>query len=367
MSPEVLLQPLRLPLAMAVAHASHSRITGESLLAEARCGEHIGFGEGCPRPYVTGEDLDGALAWGESIRSAIASITDVERLRSFVGSEREMLDAHPAAWCAIETALLDVFARREGVTVEELVGIGGQRAAFEYTAVLFEVPGPMFEMLVAKHASYGFRNWKMRVSGDRDVDTARLAAIARHAPESVRIDANNRWAGRADEAVAHLSSIVQGHPVIGVEEPLAPRDSAGLSRLSVALGLPVILDESACRPTDLEAFDGLPGSFVVNVKVSKAGGLLRAMELADAAVERGWPVILGAQVGETGVLTRLAMALARHLPDGALLAQEGAYGRLLVPDEPVDPELRFGKGGVIRYEALGLGGSGLGLRRREDT
>ncbi len=46
---------LRVPLKMTFRHASAARTHGESLWVEASRGAHRGYGEGCPRSYVTGE------------------------------------------------------------------------------------------------------------------------------------------------------------------------------------------------------------------------------------------------------------------------------------------------------------------------
>lgn len=360
------IEALHAPLAMQVSHASHTRTTGDSLLVQVQEDGHTGLGEGCPRTYVTGEDVESALVWARSMVPRLETIGSVEDLRAFVLAEAPELDQHPAAWCALESALLDLLARREGTSVEDALGVPATRSTFAYTAVLFELPGPMFQMLAYKHAEYGFRDWKVRASGELEVDTERLETLASMDPASIRLDANNRWAGDVDAAMAHVSALQRVAPLRALEEPLAPRDYAGLSRLSSALELPVVLDESACRPEDLHSLEGLPGAWIVNIKVSKAGGLLRAMAMAEAAQAHGLQVVLGAQVGESSLLTRVAMALARSIPESTLLGQEGAYGRLLVPGDSVAPEIRFGKGGVVDATTIGLGYQGWGMHLEEE-
>ncbi len=59
------------------------------------------------------------------------------------------------------------------------------------------------------------------------------------------------------------------------------------------------------------------------------GGLLRSLNVAEAARRRGIPIVVGAQVGETSVLTRAALVVARSAGD-RLLAQEGAFGTYLL-------------------------------------
>src|SRR5437667_398413 len=77
-------------------------------------------------------------------------------------------------------------------------------------------------------------------------------------------------------------------------------------------------------------------------------GLPRSLEVIAAARRHGVPVIVGAQVGETSLLTRAALTVASQARD-ILLAQEGAFGTLLLGDDVCDPPLMFGPGGQIQF------------------
>ena len=53
---------VRIPLKRAIKHASHTRTYTDSLLACCQLSNgSIGFGEGLPRDYVTGETVEGAI------------------------------------------------------------------------------------------------------------------------------------------------------------------------------------------------------------------------------------------------------------------------------------------------------------------
>ena len=72
-------------------------------------------------------------------------------------------------------------------------------------------------------------------------------------------------------------------------------------------------------------------------------------------------MIVGAQVGETSLLTRAGLTVA-HAAGDALVAQEGAFGTFLLERDVCDPPLMFGAGGVLDVSAHPmLAGSGLGL------
>ena len=80
------------------------------------------------------------------------------------------------------------------------------------------------------------------------------------------------------------------------------------------------------------------------------GGLLRSLAVSRAARDARVGLIVGAQVGETSVLTRAALAVA-HVSRDILVAQEGAFGTLLLERDICDPSLMFGAGGVLDVAA----------------
>jgi L-alanine-DL-glutamate epimerase-like enolase superfamily enzyme/pimeloyl-ACP methyl ester carboxylesterase len=342
---------LRVPLKMTFRHASAARTHGESLWVEAARGAVRGYGEGCPRSYVTGETRASCRqwigTWQEAIQSGCASI---EALRAWLAEHTTAVDASPSAWCAIECALLDLFARERGQSVEALLGLAPPGRPHVYSAVLGNDESWKTRFLIDQYCILGLTDFKVKLEGALEVDRQKLHSIreltAWHGVTGhrVRVDANNLWSDSPERAQEYLRAL--DCDFFGVEEPVRPRDVESHSRISVALGVPVILDESLCTQADLERYDDAPGRFIANLKVSRVGGVLRALGLVEALRARGWPIIIGAHVGETSVLTRAAMLVAAAAGD-KLAAQEGAFGSRLIEREPASPSLQWGRGGVL--------------------
>jgi hypothetical protein len=61
-------------------------------------------------------------------------------------------------------------------------------------------------------------------------------------------------------------------------------------------------------------------------------------------------LIVGAQVGETSLLTRVALSVAQASGD-SLIAQEGAFGTHLLQHDVCTPPLMFGAGGTLDYQS----------------
>jgi L-alanine-DL-glutamate epimerase-like enolase superfamily enzyme len=271
-----------------------------------------------------------------------------------VNGHAEDIDRHPAAWCAIELALIDLFARQAGQTAEVWLGLPATGGAFQYSAVLGDADPQVFSATFARYREAGLTDFKLKLSGDLARDRAKLAVLAAAGPAvaRLRLDANNLWRD-ADHAIAWLAELAA--PAFAIEEALPPDQRAQLPRLARALNLSIILDESLIRLDQLDLLARLdahtPGTrWIANLRVSKLGGLLRTLDLIDAARAQGLALIVGAQVGETSLLTRVALAAARAAGD-SLIAQEGAFGTLLLENDVCTEPLMFGRGGLLRYES----------------
>src|SRR5258708_6170811 len=105
--------PLEIPFKLSFKHASAARASTQAIWVTASgTGGLAGFGEGCPREYVTEESVKTAqafvaahaVAWCDGIR-------DVASLSAWVDAHACEIDANPAAWTAVELALLDLFGK----------------------------------------------------------------------------------------------------------------------------------------------------------------------------------------------------------------------------------------------------------------
>jgi L-Ala-D/L-Glu epimerase / N-acetyl-D-glutamate racemase len=354
---------LRIPFTMAFRHASAERAETSSVLVEARSADgRVGYGEACPRPYVTGESLESARAFFDRHEAGLrADVAKLDALRSWVGVHAGEIDANPAAWCALELAVLDLFGKQRGETLEGLLSVAPLAGPFRYSAVLGDAGSRRFGLIAGQYKRQGFTDFKVKLSGDLERDRAKMMVVREGgATLRVRVDANNLWES-AGEATAFLRAL--DTPLFAVEEPIPPNQYDELAHISDALGCKMVLDESFLRLPQLDALRSSPPRWLLNVRVSKMGGLLRSLEVVEAAAAAGIGVVVGAQVGETSVLTRASLTIAQAAGP-ALVAQEGAFGTLLLERDLCDPPLMFGRGGVLdvaRYPFLREPGIGFNL------
>lgn len=353
------MQPLTIPFKQAFVHASAARAMTEAVVVTATNANGVeGIGEGCPRLYVTGETVDSINNFIETHRELWMAFASVQAVKQWGIKHASTIDQNPAAWCAVETACLDLFGKEAGVPIETLLGLPALSGQFQYSAVLGTDNLQSFEKQLQRYQAVGFTDFKVKMTGrlQEDIDKlARLASIE-DLPIRVRLDANNLW-GDAESALSYLKQL-PGR-ITAIEEPLRIEDYEGCRLLARELKIPIILDESFLRLDQFAAIQNdPPTTWIVNIRVSKMGGVLRSLTIAKRAKEIGIPIIIGAQVGETSVLTRAALTVANSYRD-ILVAQEGAFGTLLLEQDICKPSLMFGQSGLLDptvvSERAGLG------------
>lgn len=352
-------QSLNIPFKQAFAHASAVRAETESVLVTV-AGESglIGSGEGCPRSYVTGETVASIERFVELNRDQWVGFTGIDDMRAWIGEHDAVIDKNPAGWCAVETAVLDLLGKRAGQSIEALLDLPPLAGTFQYSAVLGTEDLGSFKKQLQRYLAAGFTDFKVKVTGrlQGDIDKLQQVAEAGHSNIQVRLDANNLW-GNTESALAYVKQL-PGR-ITAIEEPLKVGDYDGCRRLKQELNIPIILDESFLRVEQFaELSEGAP-PWIINIRISKMGGLLRSLAVAQRAKEVGIPIIIGAQVGETSILTRVALTVANRYRD-ILIAQEGAFGTLLLERDLCEPPLMFGAAGRLDANVLS-GGAGLGV------
>ena len=282
------------PFKVVFRHASASRARAENVIVAVRsaCG-HVGYGEGCPRDYVTGETVETALEFiGRHRDSLTVDVSDIDDLRNWAAANEPDIERNPAAFCAVELALLDLIGKATGLPVEDVIGVPRLEGSFDYSAILGDSPYLIYWWQFQRYWRSGFRDFKVKASGNvkrdrRKIDVFRNRADA---PLRVRLDANNLWRNAAD-CISHLRTL--DYPFYAIEEPLQAGDLFGFQVVAAECDTMIVLDESFLGRRQLDGLDD-PKQWIINVRVSKMGGLLRSIDVACRAQQLGIGVVVGA-------------------------------------------------------------------------
>lgn len=354
-----------IPFTLSFKHGAAERNETESVFVEILdYSGLIGYGEGCPRSYVTGESIQTAKKFYATFHHSFLQIKELKDLRRYLLVNKEHIDANPAAWCALEMALLDLLAKTQEESIESLLDHQPSREEYTYSAILGDSSPEAFKSLYQLYRQQKFVDFKVKLSDNLSHDREKLECMLQDSSEiRVRADANNLWSSK-EMAIAHLS----GLPIqfTAIEEPIRSNRLEELYSFVEKTGIRVILDESFLRFEQIERLAEKPENWIVNARVSKLGGILRSLTIIEKLVSLKIDVTVGAQVGESSLLTRAALLLADTAGD-CLCAQEGGFGTLLLEKDPFGPMLQFGEGGRLKASQLNCRKTpGFGLNPVED-
>jgi muconate cycloisomerase len=128
-----------------------------------------------------------------------------------------------------------------------------------------------------------------------------------------------------------------------IEQPVAPDDVDGMQRVRAESGVPVMADESLITLDQARRLIELGACDYFNIRLSKNAGVTGSLAVAKFAAEAGIKLQVGAQVGETGILSAAGRTLAAHLP--TLDFAEGSFGTWLLVEDVTFENVAFGWGG----------------------
>ncbi len=329
----------------------------DSTVVELLCDDgQAGYGEICPLgPFYL-------PAFGAGARAGIGELaptltgedpTAIARINQRMD---QALLGHPYVKSAIDMACWDLFGKATGRSVCALMGGKFGDSVALYRAISQASSDAMAENIAA-YRSEGYAKFQLKVGGDPqdDIDRIKKAAALLSKDELLVADANTGW--RVDDAV-RIANAVRDLDVY-IEQPCKTYEHC----LTVRRGttLPFILDENI---TDLEALmrghqDGAMD--VINLKISKVGGLTKARQIRDLCVSLNIPMTIEDSWG--GDITTAAIAhLAHSTPEtlrfsatdfnsyvtvqNAFGAPRREAGRMAASDAP-------GLGVTLNMDALG--------------
>jgi L-alanine-DL-glutamate epimerase-like enolase superfamily enzyme len=354
-----------LPFRFSFGHALAERRSSTNVYVRLTLDDAtVGYGEGVPREYVTGETVESAL---EALceRQAPALVG-----RALPGPDEvaELLEDVPdtapdggldlAARCALELALLDAAGKHFGCSIQRW--LGGPAPFVTYDAILpFSSPKKLVGLAVAIRA-LRIRQVKIKVGADLEKELRSLELLRRIlGPDAdIRVDANCAWT--ADEALAAIERM-RPYRISAVEQPVAGDDLDGLARITAETSESIIVDESLRTLDDARALVDARACNAFNIRVSKNGGVLNAMRLARIAREAGLDCVVGAQVGESAILSAAGRHVAAAI--GTPRYVEGSGGSLLLKEDLAEENVLPG----LRGRAKPHTGPGLGLHVKEDA
>lgn len=289
----------------------------DSIILEVEATEGIiGYGECVPRSYITGETCSTVAEIISSIFPGILltwefnSIPDAVRMMSRLESlcRSKSIPAYNAALCAVDIALLDITGKLLRKPAHALLGPVVRDMIPSAVSIPF-LPISEYRAVSSELRKMHFHSYKVLMGADKEENRHRLRQVRDVMGKEIdlRVEANGKWS--FDQALSNIEAIKEFN-ISAVEQPLRKDDLEGMRRIRRETGLSVIADESLCSPEDAVKLIEEEACDILNIKISKCGGLLCSWQISELARSKGILCQLGTHVGETGILTAAGNHLA---------------------------------------------------------
>lgn len=282
------------------------------------------------------------LPWWAQVCGAQVPADWVEQARQWAGIS-------PAVAYAVDTALWDLRGRADGQSLSAMLG-GVLHSQVDLTEQIFIHDWATAEAELSAILTRGTRRLKLKIGASpaADLEVVRRVRAFVGPNVEIRVDANRAYS-LSESKLLYRSLADLG--VLAFEEPLRLRDWAALRALRRRLGVSVILDESILSLNDLKAAIDGQALDILNVKLTRVGGVTLAREYIDLCQQHGIGVAIGC-TEDLGIGTAAIVHLAASLDD--CHSVEGV-GPLRLGFDVATPVWSVQDGALRVPEAPGLG------------
>jgi cis-L-3-hydroxyproline dehydratase len=278
----------------------------DSTVIEIETSEGVtGYGEVCPLgPFYL-------PAYANGVRTGIAELAphligeDPLQIQKLNRRMDAALKGHPYVKSGLDMACWDILGKVTGQPICTLLGGRYGEDFVLYRAISQESPAAMAHR-VAEYRAEGYRRFQLKVGGNPEEDIDRIRTVAKQLQPGDRLiaDANTGWlmhdALRVVRAVRDIDVSIE-QPCLSYEECLTVRRHCDH---------PFVLDEVIDSVDVLLRGHADRAMDIVNIKISKFGGLTRARQARDLCVSMGVAMTLEDSWG--GDIVTAAIAHLAH-------------------------------------------------------
>ncbi|MGB6975120.1 MAG: o-succinylbenzoate synthase [Terracidiphilus sp.] len=352
----IVLRELHLPLLRPFETSFGVTRDRRILLVEVRSEGLTGWGE-CTageRPYFSGESTD--TAWQVLLNELGPMLASESPEHGGVCPRIfHKVRGNRMAKAALENALWDLEAQREGLPLAQL--LGGVRETIP-CGVSIGIQSSISELMavIERELAAGYQRIKLKCKPGWDVEVFEKVR-SRWPAIMLSCDANSAYRLRDADHVVSFDAF----DLLMIEQPLWHDDFYFHSMLQKRLNTPICLDESIQNRRDALAAIEMESCRIINIKLGRVGGFSEAIAVHNAAQERGVPVWCGGML-ESGIGRAHNIALS-SLENFTLPGDVSASARywkedIVEPEITVSPEGEItipnspGRGYEVRYDLI---------------
>ncbi|MBL10609.1 MAG: mandelate racemase [Acidiferrobacteraceae bacterium] len=282
----------------------------DSTIVEIRTDqEAVGLGEVCPLgPFYLPAFGTGARAGIEEIAPGLIGLVPTEIMKIKRHMDSALL-GHPYVKSCIDMACWDLLGKETGKPLWALLGGKFGDSIQLYRAISQESPNEMAHK-VAKYREEGYQKFQLKVGSSPEEDIERIHTVRSllDRDEVLVADANTGWTAPEALRVANAVSSLD----IFIEQPCASYQKCVSVRDRIST--PFILDETIDGLEILLRAHNDRAMDVINLKISKVGGITVACQIRDLCVSLGIPMTIEDSWGGD-IITAAIAHLAHSTPE----------------------------------------------------
>jgi len=282
---------------------------------------YVGKGEAAPntRYGETPEEL--VKKFNSLIDNGLDKVAHFNDLQHFLASHHIFNSLR----FALEQAFINYWCKKEGKNLHQFLGLEPDKSVVQTVFSLPIMPVNEIGSFFIRHQLNRFKGLKIKINKENAKET--IFEVAKLGAEYLYVDGNETW--QNPDEVLNWQKEVRNLPIVMLEQPMPSTFINEYKALKKESIFPIIADESV---TNQEITSEFHSQFHgINMKLMKAGGILKGLEMLQQAKSLNMLTMVGCMV-ETSLGISAAIPLCNHVNfvdlDGFLIIENEPFNLL---------------------------------------
>ncbi len=296
---------LEIPLNIEFSISLGSQNFYEGIIIEMKTSKNTGYGEAETIQQITGETPNVLFNIAEDlIRSMEGKKFDsIEDASLFINS---FCYGNSAAKSSVEMAIYELLAKEYNISLYRFLGGSLNPRLTSLTIPIGSVKQSL--ELLENYQKSGTKIIKIKIGKNLDDDMEKINKISENIESGVKFFADANQGYNLNQALK-MSNLLYRKEALFIEQPLPRNFIYETSELRKKTELPVMLDESISTPYDIINAIRYNAADLINVKLSKSGGIRNAIKILNVAAAAGIDAMVGCMLeSKLGIAASLAIA-----------------------------------------------------------
>jgi len=282
------------------------------VLITINSGDFVGIGEASPATDITGETQESVISIINFIKPLIRekSVENINDIKEILEVFDTYVVNNQAARSGIEMALFDLLGKKINKPVYKILGGKSKKIIkIQKTFGFFDEDNLENEVKrsIEEAKNLGAEIIKYKVGFNKEYDLALVKFARKYSPKiKIVLDVNQGWKNL--KQASQMFSILKKYNISWIEQPVLAHDYENSFLLMKKYKIPIMIDEGMKSIEDCELIKFKKAANMINIKITKVGGFLRAKEIISFCEKNKIEYMLGDMIH-----TNIGMAANLHL------------------------------------------------------